>query len=1120
MNQYPHELKTPPLPLVLLLGYPQLHAQLKGFLSGELRPPVQALTEPETAKVAKYFEQKKEPRTQQYQPQGILKEGWLEKRRNQRPAVAAVFVKREDIALSDPNRWRAVIQQLIHVKECCDRRGAKFIIVSVASTGERELPADRATALVRSLNIDPRSIVPFGLPSSNSSDVLTSDMKAFSMLVLELAWAHYQASANSIVSKHSQRTLILPEVNTWVSFKLGVLSEFRQDWVAAVKHYQVAYNHLLEVHVGEPVNTQRFVEVVRVAEQIHLKLVTILIHQKRTTEGINQFWVHMARFKNTPGIFSPGVFASHLGWVSHQYEALSDLLQANNESDNQSPLHTPCHPAHLLYCAADAAIQRRLEIAASASQVKEDAFVAVKGPFVGQVKAVVDADMSRDLTDEEFDDHLLALESKKSSTEHTLGLLTRAFKKYRGYGMDKKIYHLGMLMVQEHLASNDAKSARKRLLQVSPAYRSDGWDHLLSSSLTKLRECAVMLDIPSEHLIYSLELSTMASVLELNQREVMAKEALDRLLGKARDGDEKSDGDEKKEKFEYHVDPGQAVAEQQDKQKQVPRQDAGWSRVLTVAAGFAPVDELPRRVTYGLALRNNTPVDLPVSKAVIEFQDGDGHRRREEVVWECNTTERDDSEECGPSHVVLPRGKWKRSIVTCEPRCPGDMKAESLSLYVGTHAVVRWRLDGSDSQKSEDENPFREPLCVVGLNAIRIRHVGALPTITVCAPRYSLVGEKVPMSIEVSTDCPMGESQLVLSAEAAESSCNPSLTSADDPTSPSKKLSIAVKPLDRGETWTSHQQLFVDLPGQVTIKACLTLTEHCVMDQSLDVVFEKPFCLTSHFSSPVNSYLLMPPEDSTPSKPTNPQGSTSWGSGDQEIQVPANEQLFFSVCLESVARCKLEITAVEFRPPSSSETEVNPLFSVSKPSIFRKGDVQTLLYSFSTSKESESSSLGSLAVQWRRCDRMELHQASTSTLDSGRSSPTVRGSTSDHDRAIETVLPLPLIRPKRPLMSILSSPPPSATAGTPFPYLVQLSNDTVYPEELEVLVHDAEGCLFTGERNTSVMVLPSERQKLSWEVVAFTAGVVRLPKVRVTSTRMKCWVEVEGSEMYVMPVKV
>lgn len=107
---------------------------------------------------------------------------------------------------------------------------------------------------------------------------------------------------------------------------------------------------------------------------------------------------------------------------------------------------------------------------------------------------------------------------------------------------------------------------------------------------------------------------------------------------------------------------------------------------------------------------------------------------------------------------------------------------------------------------------------------------------------------------------------------------------------------------------------------QVTIKACLTLTELCKMEQSLDVIFEEPFCLTSQFSTSVDSYQLLSPQDCATAETSGTLSSSS--SVSQSINVPVNELIHLSAFLESVARCRLEITSVELQGPVPTDVQV------------------------------------------------------------------------------------------------------------------------------------------------------------------------------------------------------
>jgi hypothetical protein len=57
VQQLPPELRTPPLPLVALVGHPELHAAVGAWMSQVLRPPIlcHAVAEPSEPIVARLF---------------------------------------------------------------------------------------------------------------------------------------------------------------------------------------------------------------------------------------------------------------------------------------------------------------------------------------------------------------------------------------------------------------------------------------------------------------------------------------------------------------------------------------------------------------------------------------------------------------------------------------------------------------------------------------------------------------------------------------------------------------------------------------------------------------------------------------------------------------------------------------------------------------------------------------------------------------------------------------------------------------------------------------------------------------------------------------------------------
>lgn len=61
------------------------------------------------------------------------------------------------------------------------------------------------------------------------------------------------------------------------------------------------------------------------------------------------------------------------------------------EKDDQLQIQSRWHPAYMLQCAAQAAIERRVVLASASSKPLTEGTEVVEGPFVGQVMAKTEA---------------------------------------------------------------------------------------------------------------------------------------------------------------------------------------------------------------------------------------------------------------------------------------------------------------------------------------------------------------------------------------------------------------------------------------------------------------------------------------------------------------------------------------------------------------------------------------------------------------------------------------------------------------------------------------------------------------------------------------------------------
>jgi trafficking protein particle complex subunit 11 len=121
MEDYPEELRTPPVSLVCLAGCPELHHPISAFLHSE-QPPINTLALPDFSKASVLARKKnRDPLSQPAPapPSGILKRDWLLKHRTRVPAVVAALFRADQIS-GDPAQW---------LQACTDLENLKSVLI-------------------------------------------------------------------------------------------------------------------------------------------------------------------------------------------------------------------------------------------------------------------------------------------------------------------------------------------------------------------------------------------------------------------------------------------------------------------------------------------------------------------------------------------------------------------------------------------------------------------------------------------------------------------------------------------------------------------------------------------------------------------------------------------------------------------------------------------------------------------------------------------------------------------------------------------------------------------------------------------------------------------------------
>lgn len=114
MEEYPEELRTPPVTLVSLVGCPEHHSTISAYLHSQ-QPPINVLALPDFSKVPVVLAKKVKDSGNGDPPGGILKRDWLLKHRTKVPALVAALFSSLDVS-GDPTQWLQVCSDLENLR--------------------------------------------------------------------------------------------------------------------------------------------------------------------------------------------------------------------------------------------------------------------------------------------------------------------------------------------------------------------------------------------------------------------------------------------------------------------------------------------------------------------------------------------------------------------------------------------------------------------------------------------------------------------------------------------------------------------------------------------------------------------------------------------------------------------------------------------------------------------------------------------------------------------------------------------------------------------------------------------------------------------------------------------
>ncbi|RDX97602.1 Trafficking protein particle complex subunit 11, partial [Mucuna pruriens] len=1163
MEDYPEELRTPPVTLASLVGCPELHPLISTHLLSE-QPPINTLALPDLTKIH-LFSKKRDPDSNATSSSpsplvaGILKRDWLLKHRTKLPSVLAALFSSHHLT-GDPAQWLQLCSDLDSIKTVIRGRNIKFAVVVVVNTNADEINEDRMIALRKRAEVDAKHVVVL-----KPND--TSELKQLASTFTELAGAYYREEGRRIKQRIEKKNVGSVELIVRYCFKVAVYAEFRSDWTEALKFYEEAYHTLREI-VGVTTRlpaVQRLVEIKSISEQLHFKISTLLLHSGKVTEAVTWFRQHKNAYKRLVG--APEATFLHWEWMSRQFLVFAELLETSSKitqgflpiilGASSKPLSEwEYYHAYYYQLAAHYLSEKRstLELAISMSEtfneIDNGADSVVPSVYVGQFARLLEQGDNVDmlpLTDEDYIRYTVSEGKRFRDSLEIIALLKKAYESYSSVKIHRMSSFCGFQMAREYFVEGDISNAKQIFDSIASLYRKEGWVTLLWDVLGYLRECSRKSGIIKDFVEYSLEMAALpissdtgvrrdtgpAGPANLLQREFVHNEVFELVSGASglatneHPSNLKIKGDESLQLEVDLVSPLRLVMlasiafhEQTIK--------PGVSTLITVS------------------LLSRLPLTVEVDRLEIQFNQSKcnffiANAQKPQSVEVSNGIQQHRTETA--SSLSLESNKWLRLTYDIQSDQSGKLECLSVIAKIGSHLTICCRAESPASLDSlplwtlgdyVQTVPIKDPILVLsGLKSTQVEEQDPQVDLHLGASSPALVGEifLVPVTlVSKGHDVYSGELKINLvdvkggglfsprdSEPQAMDSHHVQLLGISGPEGEDdshldsdkiKKIQqsfglISVPILKNGDSWSCKLEIKWHRPKPIMLYVSLGYTPYSNELNAQTVHVHKHLQIEGHTAIVLSHHYLMPFRRDPLLLSKNKQGSES----DQPESLPLNQK---NVLIVSAKNCtelpiRLKSMSIEVEDDAARTCSIqHGSEELSNPSLVVPGQEFKKVFSVSSNKNISKLKLGTLCLRWRRDIGVEEQSASTSTLS-----------------WVVTKQKLPDVNVELPPLIVSFECPPYAIVGDPFTYHIRISNQTQLLQEVKYTLADAQSFVLSGYHDDTVYVLPKSEHILSYKLVPLVSGMQQLPKFSMTSVRYSAAYQPSNSSnsVFVFPSK-
>ncbi|XP_018450467.2 uncharacterized protein LOC108821961 isoform X2 [Raphanus sativus] len=1133
-EEYPEELRTPPVSLVALFGCSELHSSITTHLHSQ-QPPINALAFPDFSHLplllapphdhshsSSFRDPLSSDSSSPTLPSGILKRDWLLKHRTKVPALVAAFFPSNHI-FGDPTQWLQVCSSLDTLKSVIRPKNIKLVVVVVQSSPHEVISEDRLLALRKRAELDSKYVLflnhsdlPISLPREEARRIKTRIEKKSS------------ASLDLIVR---------------YCFKVAVYAEFRRDWGEALKFYEDAYHSLHEM-IGTSTRLpaiQRLVEIKTIAEQLHFKISTLLLHGGKLTEAVIWFHQHKSSYDKVVG--STEYVFLHWEWMSRQFLVFAELLETSSatvqgfSSLNQGTAEIPLtefefYPAYYYQLAAHylqnkkSALAQLLSISVAAQEIDGSSESITPSVYVGQFSQLREKGEALTLhfiTDEEYIRYAISEAKRFQDSFEIVAWLKKSYESFTNLKSRRMAAFCAFEIAREYFGSSDPSNAKFFFDIAANLYRQEGWVSLLWEVLGYLRECSRNLGALKDFVELSLEMVALpvtscddfgnlrnktygpGGPATVSRRESIHREVFTLMCPET-------------EQTTSTGENGFKLASDSPLHLEIDLVSP-LRPVLLASVAFHEQMIKPRALcSITLSLLSHLPLPVDIDHLEVQFNQSKCNFVIRNSQRPLSTVQSGSQVENEPSLVLVPNN-WLRLTYAIKPEQSGKLECLSILAKLGPRFTICSRAESpaamEDSPAWKHENrvqslPTKDPiLAVFGQKATQVEEPEPQVDVSLGASGPALVGENFTMPIVVTSKghavysgelkinlVDVGGGGLFSPREAEPFSleshhveiCGIDGAEGNDEseseTGNIKKIQqsfglVSVPDLKEGESWSCKLEIKWHRAKPVMLFVSLGYlpqgneanAQKVHIHKSLQIEGKMPLVITNRFMLPYRrDHLLL-----NRIKPAPDSEDIS--------SLPLNEK---SVLVVSAKNCtevalKLMCMSIELDDEQGKTScliqqgggggETSGSANLAPGEEFKK------VFTVTPTMRTPKLSLGSVHLKWRR-----------------------QGGNTE-EACVSTKHKLPEVNvDASPLVMSLNCPP-YAILGESFTYAITICNQTQLLQEAKFALADAQSFVLSGSHSNTVSVLPKSEHVLSYKLVPLTCGQQQLPKITLTSVR-------------------